>query len=79
MLNSPLREAPRNQRATVIPVKPDSSMMDWLQATGRLIGRDVHEPDFSRQEEEEISDFLVGEDGIADLDYDDDNISMDQD
>jgi hypothetical protein len=71
MLNSPLREAPRNQRATVIPVKQESSILDWLQAGGRLVARTVHEQDFS--EEEVISDFLGGEDGIPDLDYDDDD------
>ncbi|QSJ19506.1 DUF3134 domain-containing protein [Nostoc sp. UHCC 0702] len=73
MLNSPLREEPRNQRAAVIPLKQESSLLDWLQSHGRLIARDVHEPDFS-DEEEEISEFLGGEDGISDLDddYDDD-------
>ncbi|BAZ48158.1 DUF3134 domain-containing protein [Nostoc sp. CENA67] len=72
MLNSPLREEPRNQRAAVIPLKQETSLLDWLQTTGRLIARDVHEPDFS-DEEEEISEFLGGEDGIGDLDYDDDD------
>lgn len=72
MLNSPLREEPRNQRAAVIPLKQESSLLDWLQSNGRLIARDVHEPDFS-DEEEEISEFLGGEDGIGDLDYDDDD------
>jgi hypothetical protein len=71
MLNSPLREAPRNQRASVIPLKQESSLLDWLQSSGRLIARDVHEPDFS-DEEEEISEFLGGEDGIGDIDDDDD-------
>lgn len=70
MLNSPLREEPRNQRATVIPLKPETSLLDWLQGSGRIIARDVHEPDFS-DEEEEISEFLGAEDGISDL-YDDD-------
>jgi hypothetical protein len=79
MLNSPLREEPRNQRAAVIPLKPESSLLDWLQSSGRIIARDVHEPDFS-EEEEEITEFLVGEDGIGDLDdYDDDEIAIDED
>jgi len=72
MLNSPLREAPRNQRATVIPLKQETSLLNWLQASGRLIARDVHEPDFS-EAEEEISDFLGGDDGIGDFDIDDDD------
>ncbi|AFY32199.1 DUF3134 domain-containing protein [Calothrix sp. PCC 7507] len=72
MLNSPLREAARNQRAIVIPLKQESSMLDWLQASGRLIARNVHEPDFS-DEEEEISEFLGGDDGIGEYDIDDDD------
>ncbi|MEO3704057.1 DUF3134 domain-containing protein [Trichormus azollae] len=79
MLNSPLREQPRNQRATVIPLKQESSILDWLQSSGRLIAREPHESAFSEQEEE-ISDFLGGEDAIGDLDYDDDNdIAIDED
>lgn len=78
MLNSPLREEPRNQRAAVIPLKQESSLLDWLQANGRIIARDVHEPDF-QDEEEEISEFLGGDDGIDYLDDDDDDISLDED
>ncbi|MBD2386145.1 DUF3134 domain-containing protein [Cylindrospermum sp. FACHB-282] len=72
MLNSPLREEPRNQRASVIPLKQETSLLNWLESSGRIIARNVHEPDFSDQEEE-ISEFLGGNDGIADLDYDDDD------
>lgn len=78
MLNSPLREAPRNQRATVIPLKQETTLLDWLQVSGRLIARDVHEPDLS-EEEEEISEFLGGDDGIGDYDIDDDDdIAIDE-
>ncbi len=72
MLNSPLREEPRNRRAPVIPLKQESSLLDWLQTNGRLIARDVHEPNYS-DEEEEISEFLSTDDGISDFDYDDDD------
>lgn len=72
MFNSPLREEPRNQRAAVIPLKQESSMLDWLQSGGRIIARDVHEPDFS-EPEEGISEFLGGDDGIGDYDLDDDD------
>jgi Protein of unknown function (DUF3134) len=78
MLNSPLREEPRNQRAAVIPLKQETSLIDWLQSSGRIISRDVHEPDF-RDEEEEISEFLGGEDGIADFDDDDDDVTIAED
>ncbi|MEH1942535.1 MAG: DUF3134 domain-containing protein [Nostoc sp.] len=72
MLNSPLREVPRNQRADVIPLKQESSLLDWLQINGRIIARDVHEPDF-QDDEEEIDSLMGVEDGIGyDLDDDDD-------
>lgn len=72
MLDSPLREAPRNQRASVIPLKQESSMLDWLRLGGRLIARDIHDTD-SREDVEVISDFLGADDGIGDTDYDDDD------
>ncbi|MDZ8186011.1 MAG: DUF3134 domain-containing protein [Nostoc sp. ChiSLP02] len=72
MLNSPLREAPRNQRASVIPLKQESSLLDWLQSNGRLIARDVHEQDF-QDDEEEIDSLMGVEDGIGDYDLDDDD------
>lgn len=79
MLYSPLSEEPRNQRAPVIPLKQESSMMDWLQAKGRLVARNVQEADVS-DDEAEISDFLSGEDGIGDYDLDDDSdVSVDDD
>ncbi|WP_100899782.1 DUF3134 domain-containing protein [Nostoc flagelliforme] len=72
MLNSPLREVPRNQRADVIPLKQESSLLDWLQTNGRIIARDVHEPDF-QDDEVEIDSLMGVEDGISyDLDDDDD-------
>ncbi|TVP60720.1 MAG: DUF3134 domain-containing protein [Nodularia sp. (in: Bacteria)] len=79
MLNSPLSEEPRNQRAQVIPLKPESSMLDWLQFKGRLVARHVQETEFSQQEAE-ISDLLSTEDGIEDYDMDDDSeVSVDED
>ncbi|BAY76181.1 hypothetical protein NIES25_26300 [Nostoc linckia NIES-25] len=72
MLNSPLREEPRNQRADVIPLKQESSLLDWLQSNGRLIARDVYERDF-QDDEEEIDSLMGVEDGIGDYDLDDDD------
>lgn len=78
MLNSPLSEAPRNQRARVIPLKQEFSMLDWLQMQGRLVARNVQETEFLQ--EEEISEFLSSEDGIEDYDMDDDNdMDIDED
>ena len=68
MMNSPLREAPRNQRAAVIPLKQESSLLDWLRSSGRLISRSVHEQELS-EEEEEIENLMNADDGIG---YDED-------
>ncbi|MGJ5676137.1 MAG: DUF3134 domain-containing protein [Nostochopsis sp.] len=73
MLNSPLREEPRTQRAAVIPLKQESSLLDWLQNNGRLIARDAQEQQLAQENEEEISEFLGADDGIADYDFDDDD------
>ena len=40
MLNSPLYEVPRSRRASVIPLKQEASLLDWLKENGRLISRD---------------------------------------
>jgi Protein of unknown function (DUF3134) len=72
MLNSPLREEPRNKRAAVIPLKQESSILEWLQSGGRLIARDIQEPDFLN-DEEEIDSLMGVENGIGDYDLDDDD------
>jgi hypothetical protein len=78
MLNSPLTEEPRNQRARVIPLKQEFSMLDWLQMQGRLVARNVQETEVLQ--EEEISEFLSSEDGIEDYDMDDDtDMDLDED
>lgn len=80
MLNSPLREAPRNQRAAVIPLKQESSLLDWLRSSGRLISRSAHEQELS-EEEEEIENLMSADDGIGyddDVDDDDEEIAVEE-
>ncbi|MGI2905898.1 DUF3134 domain-containing protein [Tolypothrix sp. VBCCA 56010] len=72
MLNSPLREEPRNQRAAVIPLKQESSLLDWLQSSNRLIAREVQEADFSSSEDD-VEALMGVEDGGIDYDIDDDD------
>ncbi|HEY9751966.1 MAG TPA: DUF3134 domain-containing protein [Coleofasciculaceae cyanobacterium] len=69
--NPSLREEPRNQRAAVIPVNRDASILDWLESTGRLLARDSSEIDYLLEEEEEISE-LMGSDDSFDLEDDND-------
>jgi hypothetical protein len=71
--NRALRETPRNQPAAVIPLQRDASMLDWLEGTGRLLARDVQEPDYSVATDEEINDMLAGDDSSFDTDDDDDD------
>ncbi|MUL35894.1 DUF3134 domain-containing protein [Gloeocapsopsis dulcis] len=70
MRNSALREEPRDQRAAVIPVKNESSLLDWLESSGRLIARDNQEPEYS-DNEEEIAGLMDPDDMSYDLDDDD--------
>ncbi|AKG23160.1 DUF3134 domain-containing protein [Calothrix sp. 336/3] len=72
MLNSPLREAPRNQRAVVIPLQQESSILEWLQNSGRMIAREAYDQDYP-EDQEEIDSLIGAEDGISDFDFDDDD------
>jgi hypothetical protein len=78
MFNSPLREQPRNQRAAVIPLKQESSLLDWLQSSGRLIARDIHEPDYPDDEDPELADLVGVDDGGFDDIDDDDDLDLDE-
>lgn len=79
MPNSPLREEPRNRPAAVIPSKHESSMLDWLESSGRLIARDTQETDLLDSQEEEISG-LIDVDDITydDIDDDDDALEIEE-
>jgi hypothetical protein len=74
--NPSLREEPREQRAGVIPARQDSSILDWLENTGRLRARDQSEQDYG-DDEEEISE-LMGNDDSFDLDDDDDDLDLEE-
>lgn len=77
MLNSSLREAPREQQAAVIPSKHQSSLLDWLESSGRMIARDNQEPEY-RAEEEEISGLMDVEDVTYDIDDDDEPLDLEE-
>jgi hypothetical protein len=77
MHKSPLREEPREQQAGVIPLKHESSLLDWLQSSGRLISRDTQETEFAREEEDDVAGLLDSED-VGDI-YDDDDLEMEID
>ncbi|HEY9906909.1 MAG TPA: DUF3134 domain-containing protein [Thermosynechococcaceae cyanobacterium] len=69
--NPSLREEPRGQRAAVIPAQNESSILDWLESSGRLLARDSSDTGYL-DNEEEISELMGGEDAAFDTDDDDD-------
>ncbi len=40
MFNPSLRQEPREQKAPIIETKADTSILHWLEGTGRLMERD---------------------------------------
>lgn len=76
-INNPaLREQPREKPAAVIPPRSDSSILDWLESSGRLLARDTAESDYS-EAEEEITALMGSDDSSFDLDDDDDALDLD--
>ena len=71
--NPSLREDPIDQPAAVIPTRHETSILDWLESTGRLLARDeVPAQDYS--EEGEDIDGLIVDDVPYDDDFDDDDM-----
>lgn len=48
--NPSLREEPRYQPARVIPVAQESSLLNWLEASGRLSARETAEDEYPTDE-----------------------------
>ncbi|MCU0551112.1 MAG: DUF3134 domain-containing protein [Leptolyngbya sp. Prado105] len=73
--NPSLRQEPRTQRAAVIPMQHESSILDWLESSGRLLARDNADFDYL-DDEEEINELMDGESGNA-FETDDDDEDLD--
>jgi Protein of unknown function (DUF3134) len=75
MYNPSLREEPIEQTAAVIPTKHESSILDWLEATGRLLARDDQqlEAGYLEDEGEDLEGLMSGDDGDFTIDDDDDD------
>jgi len=71
MDNPSLRREPRYEPAPVIPLKNESSLLDWLAQTGRLKYREqLKDVDIEIfDEEEEIAELI----DVDDYTYDDDS------
>jgi Protein of unknown function (DUF3134) len=76
MLNGPLHEQPRNQRATVIRTSNEFVLLEWLKSTGRLIAREPVESEHLK-EVEEISEIIDLDDLTYDNDDDDTDLDLD--
>jgi hypothetical protein len=70
--NPSLHQEPRSQRARVLPQRQSSSILGWLESTGRLLARESTDFDYG-DNEEEINALMSGDDGAADFDDDDDD------
>lgn len=68
MYNPSLREEPREQLADVIPVRQETSLLDWLESNDRLLARESQDVSFL-EDEEEISELM----GVDDTHFDDDD------
>ncbi len=72
MQNPALRQEPRYEPASVIPLKQGESLLYWLESNGRLLPREgVLEDDTLEDSEEEIAELMDVEDDDDDDDLDD--------
>lgn len=68
MKNPALHQEPRYEPASVIPLKQESSLLDWLKASGRIIPREPVEDKLAEIYEEE--ELIEGEEEFIDEDED---------
>jgi Protein of unknown function (DUF3134) len=68
--NPALKEQPRKEPAPVIAVQRDTSILEWLEAQGRLIERDDKDSNFSALDERGFEDdnYQEEEDALDDGD-----------
>ena len=77
--NPSVRQIPREQPADVIPLQQDSSILNWLEGTGRLIPREPIDSVGDEPEPEELADLMANEDKDDDDDVEDNEMSLDDD
>ncbi len=76
--NPSLTQKPRYEIADVIPLQHETSILDWLERSGRLIDRASDTDESLLDSEEEIAE-LIENDGKYDDDDDEDDILVDDD
>lgn len=80
MPKSPLQEQPRDRVAAVIPSKHESSILDWLRSSGRLVARDRQEAELLTPGEpiSDITDIIDPDDPTYE-DFEDNDDPIDED
>ena len=71
--NPALSQEPRYEPAIVIPLKQESSLLDWLKANDRLIPREPAERDNLDAAQDDVSELLSDDFDDDDDDFDDDD------
>jgi hypothetical protein len=78
MNNPALQQEARYEPAAVIPLKQESSLIDWLKARNRLIAREAQELEGLIEDDGELDDVIGSDDYYDDdTDYDDDDLEVD--
>ena len=72
--NPALTQEPRYEPAIVIPLKQESSLLDWLKANDRLIAREPVEQENLDVAQDDVSELLND-----DFEEDDDDFDIDDD
>ena len=70
--NPALTQEPRYEPAIVIPLKQESSLIDWLKSNNRLIPREPAEQENSDAAQDDVSE-LLSDDYEEEEDFDDDD------
>lgn len=73
--NPSLQEKSRQQPAPVIPMERNASILDWLEASGRLLARQSTDPEF-KDDEAEINALMGNEDNSFDEEEDDEDLDL---
>ena len=72
--NPALSQEPRYEPAIVIPLKQDTSLIEWLKANNRLISREPAEKENSDAAHDDVSELLSEDfDEEEDDDFDEDD------
>ncbi|MGJ3254473.1 MAG: DUF3134 domain-containing protein [Elainellaceae cyanobacterium] len=75
MQNPALHEYPRRKPSPIIPQPTETSILDWLEASNRLLAREESDFDYS-DDEAEINELMSGENNAG---YEDDSDDDDDD